>query len=365
MKISINAKLLKEALENNSTTTSKNNQNQILKGILFQTEGESLCLRSTNISTGYEKVLNCKVIEEGSFVISSETINRIFSSININEDSKAEIEFKENVCSIKVDNHSVEAKTLSFESFPALPDVVGENFKIDAQSLIYGLKQVVFSVAKTEIKPEISGVHVYSDVEQLVFVGTDSYRLSEKKIETKQTLPSLAFIIPEKNVKDIIKIFNENKNELEITVSKNSLSIKTPEEYFVTRLIEGNFPNYKQIIPQNPESVSVFLKEDISRSLKIVSFFSDKTEQITLECKETDINIFAQNFEIGSATENINADTKGENFTVKINSRYFEEFLSQTRDASVIVKFTSQNKPIIFQGIQDNNFLYLIMPSYR
>jgi DNA polymerase-3 subunit beta len=366
MKITLKASLLKEAIEDVGTTTSKNNQNPLLKGIYLQTEGNSLCLRSTNISTGFEKLVVANVEVEGSCVILAEVISRVFSNMSFGGSDMCELELEGDICKIKIGKHAVEVKTLPKEGFPGLPDVVGESFELSSETLVFGLKSVVFSVAKTEIKPEISGVHMYSFENQLVFVATDSYRLSEKKIEVGGIPENISVIIPEKNVKDIIKIFDKSKEKLTLTISQSSLAIKTEDgSYFITRLIEGKFPNYRQIIPSSPEAHVILLKEDVVRSLKIVSFFSDKTEQVTLECKPETITVFAQNFEVGSASETINATLKGEEFTIKVNSRYFEEFLSQVKDQSVVIKFTSQNKPIIFEGIDGNGFTYLVMPSYR
>jgi DNA polymerase III subunit beta len=365
MKLKIQTKKLKEAIDNANIATLKNNQNQTLKGIFLIAENNNLIIRATNISIGYEKTIPCDTETEGKLLIFADTLSRVFSSISFSDNSFCNIEKKDDLCTIKIENHSIELKTLDFATFPELPKNEGVKVGLNLQDIVFGLKSVVFSVAKTTIKPEISGVYVYTEGSEIIFVGTDSYRLSEKKIKTKTEMPEFEFIIPEKNVKDIIRLFSDNSEHISVQLSKNSLSFETKDEYFITRLIEGKFPNYRQIIPLAPISNSTFLKEDINKSLKIVSFFSDKTEQVTLDFKENSLNISALNLDIGSANEEMKANTKGDDFSVKINSRYLEEFISNVNENSLMFKFTAQNKPVVLQGLQDSSFTYLIMPSYK
>jgi DNA polymerase-3 subunit beta len=224
----------------------------------------------------------------------------------------------------------------------------------------------MYSVAKSEIKPEISGVFVKFVDNNIYFVATDAYRLAEKKIDLEDEVPELSFIIPEKNVKDMLRIVDNDYNgKLSLVISKNSLQIKENNTFFVSRLIEGNFPNYTQIIPSTPVSFAIFLKEDLVKSLRIVSFFSDKTQQISLNITEQNTEMEANNNEVGSTKETLSSTLKGDPFTLKINSKYLEEFLQNISDTSVVMKFTAQNKAIIVQGIQDTNYTYLLMPSYR
>jgi DNA polymerase-3 subunit beta len=110
---------------------------------------------------------------------------------------------------------------------------------------------------------------------------------------------------------------------------------------------------------------AIFLKEDLIKSLRIVSFFSDKTQQINLSVTENNSDMEASNNEVGSTKETLNSTLKGDSFAVKFNSKYLEEFLQNTSDTSIVLKYTAQNKAIIVQGIQDSNYTYLLMPSYR
>lgn len=366
MKIEINFEKFKEEIGKALVACMKSGSNPNLKGIYLEAVGGDLILRATNIDIGFESTLKCKVLEEGKFLILGEVLGRLLSTVNSRSTTNCLIEFSTGTCNISIEDHNFKLKTLAFENFPNLPKVEGVTFQVDNKTFLNGLKSVIYAVAKSEIKPEISGIYVKFIENQMFFVATDAYRLSEKKVEVDNELPDVSYIIPEKNVKDLLRIINNNySGNIELTVSKSSLQIRENDTFFVSRLIEGNFPNYTQIIPSTPVSFAIYLKEDLVRSLRIVSFFSDKTQQINLNVTEANTEMEASNTEVGSTKEVLNSTLKGDPFTVKLNSKYLEEFLANTTDSSVVIKYTAQNKAIIVQGIQDSNYTYLLMPSYR
>jgi DNA polymerase-3 subunit beta len=344
----------------------KTGSNPNLKGIYLEAGTNELLIRSTNIDIGFESTLVCKTHEEGKFLISGDVLGRLLGTVNSKSTDVCEIVYENNLCNIVLGTHNFKLKTLSFESFPTLPKVEGVSIHVDNKTFLSGLKSVVYSVAKSEIKPEISGIYVKFLDNNLFFVATDAYRLAEKKVNLEEEVPEIGFIIPEKNVKELFRIIdNDYDGKIDLLISKNSLQIKENNTYFVSRLIEGNFPNYTQIIPSSPVSFAIFLKEDLVKSLRIVSFFSDKTQQINLNISESGAQMEASNLEVGSTTESLNSTLKGEIFSIKLNSKYLEEFLASISDSSVVMKYTAQNKAIIVQGIQDSNYTYLLMPSYR
>ena len=366
MKVQINFEKFKKEINKAIVACMKTGSNPSFKGVFLETQNNQLLIRSTNIDIGFESTISCKTDMDGKFLILGDVLGRLLGNVNSKQASSCEIEFIDNICTISIDQHNFKLKTLSFENFPTLPKVEGVEIDVDNKTFLNGLKSVIYSVAKSEIKPEISGIFVKFTENNMFFVATDAYRLAEKKINLETEVADISFIIPEKNVKDMLRIIdNDFEGNIKLTISKNSLQIKENNTWLVSRLIEGNFPNYQQIIPSSPVSFAIFLKEDLFKSLKIVSFFSDKTQQINLNINEGVTEMEASNNEVGSTKETLNSTLKGEPFTVKLNSKYLEEFLSSISDTSVILKFTAQNKAIIVQGISDANYTYLLMPSYR
>lgn len=366
MKVQIQFDKFKREINKAIVACSKIGQNQNLKGIFFEALDGMLTIRSTNIDIGFESTIVCKVEIEGKFLVGGDVISRLLGTINTKNGANCQIEYSGNICTINIEDHNFKLKTLNFENFPNLPKVEGVDILVDKKVFINGMKSVIYSVAKSEIKPEISGVFVKFINENIYFVATDAYRLAEKKNNEDENFPEISMIIPANNVKDILRIIdNENEGKIELIISKNSLQIKDNNSFLVSRLIDGNFPNYSQIIPSTPVSFVIFLKEDLIKSLRIVSFFSDKTQQINLNITEENTTMEANNQDVGSTLETLKSTLKGEGFSVKLNSKYLEEFLGNINDTSVVLKFTAQNKAIIVQGISDGNYTYLLMPSYR
>ena len=375
MKIEVSFDKLKNVVGKAVNAVMKVGQNAALKGVYFEAGGENvnnLLIRSTNIDIGFETTILCKVEREGKFLISGEVLGRLLTTVNTRIEDVCILDFTNNVLNVKIGKHEFSLKTLSFESFPNLPKVEGVEIVLDKNVFLGGLRSVVYSVAKSEIKPEISGVYVkmgIGNANEIVFVATDAYRLAEKKYILETELPELSFILPEKNIKELLKIFGEDVGnegkKITLTISKNSVQMQIDNLFVVTRLIEGNFPNYTQIIPTTPVSFSVYLKEDFIKSLRLVSFFTEKTNQILLNVTEVGSEIEASSQEVGNTKEFISSTLKGEVFSMKINAKYLEEFLQNLTDQSIVVKYTAQNKAIIVQGLQDANYTYLLMPSYR
>lgn len=367
MKIKITFDKLKHEIGKATQAVAKSGQNTALKSIFFKTEINSLVIRSTNIDIGYESVSPVEVQREGEFSILGDVISRLLNTVNPKASTDCFLDYFDNKLIISVDSHTFNLKTTDSTGFPKLPDVVGREFSIDAGLFLNGLKSVVFSVAKSDLKPEISGVYVHLQGDVVTFVATDAYRLCERKIKIEGAeFEETKCIIPEKNVREIVRLFEEyTKSELKVVLSKNSLLLQIGNTYVVSRLIEGNFPNYLQIIPTDPVSFAVFLKEDLVKSLKIVSFFGDKTSQINLTVEGDKSFLEATSLDIGAAREEVATTLKGEGFQIKMNSKYLEEFLQIIPDQSIILKFAAQNKAIITQGLSDSSYTYLLMPSYR
>lgn len=373
MKISLSFERLKDVVGKAVNATMKTGQNATLKGVYFEAsqEAQNLLVRATNIDIGFETTIPAKVQQGGKFLIVGEVLGRLLSTVVVKGEDNCDLILENNLLTVKIGKHEFTLKTLSFETFPNLPKVEGVDLVLDKKNFLGGMRSVVYAVAKSEIKPEISGVFVKfggGANNEMVFVATDAYRLAEKKYVLEEEFPEISFILPEKNIKEILKICGDGSGSLQklnVVISKNSIQIQDGDLYLVTRLIEGNFPNYVQIIPTTPVSFSVYLKEDLLKSLRLVSFFTEKTNQIVLNVNQEGSEIEASSQEVGNTKEQINSTLKGEDFNMKINAKYLEEFLQNLTDQSVVVKYTAQNKAIIVQGLQDANYTYLLMPSYR
>lgn len=365
MKFITKNKNIKKVISNLSRIANKNISFPILENILFIGSGKTLKLRATNINIGAEVEVFGKLENEGVLAVSGSVL---FNLIN-NLDDEDEIIFSENSGNLKIEtgNNTILIKSVSHEDFPTIPIVDGLSISIPIDILNNGIKSVINSAATSEIRPEISSVYFYSNENNIFFVATDSFRLSEKKIKAKIENEITGIIIPFKNCLDISRILSEYKGDVLITWNENQLSFSVENIYLTTRIINGNYPDYKQIIPKTSTTDTVFLLKDLEKVIKISNIFSDKFNQITFEInpKNKSCFLYSKNNDLGEQKSLVNCVMKGEEINVSINFKYLMDALNVINSDSIEFGFNGNNKPIIIKGVNDNSFTYLIMPMIR
>lgn len=365
MKIETTLEKIKKALIIVERMTGKNLTLPVLNSILIITQGNKLILRSTNLSIGAEISIPVKVIEEGVVAVKGDIISSMFS--NINTDSNIVFSQQDNNLNIKTKNNNIILKTLPYEDFPTLPIVEGETCLIPVNKLIEGLKSVYFSASSSDIKPEIGSVYIYPEDDNLVFVATDSFRLAEKKVKIKQNLDFNGILIPFKNTIELIRVFENETGDVKIVFNKNQASFSIDNIYITSRVVDGVFPDYKQIIPKQPTTEVVILKQDIINALKVANVLSDKFNQITFRIipKEKKFEIESRNTDVGENITLVAGALKGEEVIASFNYRYILDSFQSISADSVTFELTGSNKAMVIRPISDNTFLYLIMPMNR
>ena len=368
MKLECSIEKLKDAISKAERITSKNSTLPILNSILLITEGKSLKLRATNLSLGIEIEIPAKVEQEGITAVEGSVLANIFS--NIYQTEKVLLELVENNLSIKTNTSNILIKSYPHEDFPTIPAVSGKSFTLQIKKFIEGIKSVAYSSAVSDIKPEISSVYIYSEPEEdyLIFVSTDSFRLAEKKIIVKKINGFPGILIPFKNISEIIRLFSDDSSgDIKINFSKNQISLSTDTIYLTSRIIDGTFPDYKQIVPKEHTTEVIVLKADLLNALKLTNIFSDKFNQatLTIKPKEKLFELKAKNVDIGENKTLISTSISGEDVEVSFNLKYFVDCFQSIYQDSVTIHLSGDNKPIIIRGSSDISFTYLIMPMNR
>ncbi len=344
----------------------KNHSLPIINCILLEATKNSLRIRSTNLDLGIEITVPVKVLEEGSVAVPAGILGMFLSSLHT--DKAVTLETKDNTLFVFSQKNSTQIKTQSVEDFPTLPMVSNEKlFKINPQDFINGLKSVWYSSSVSSMKSELSSVYIYSDDDSLVFVATDSFRLAEKKIKNQKIKEFNHLLIPFKNIPEIIRVLENTSNEVEICVEKNQISFTYEYIYLTSRVIDGVFPDYKQIIPKNFTTEVVMLKQDFVNSLKTANIFSNKLNQINIKALPSKkiFELQTKNSDIGENTNSIDAVFIGEDIDINFNYKYVVDCLQSIDSESISLNFTGMNKPMVIFGVSDKSFLYLVMPMNR
>lgn len=365
MKLECEIEKLKSGINQVEKITGKNLTLPVLNSILLTASNKLLTLRSTNLSLGIEIKIPAKIEKDGIIAISGSVLNDIFSNIFQNE--SVHIESVDGNLLIKTKKSKIKLKGQDYTDFPTIPIVSGESFNLEAKKLTEGIKSVYYSSSLSDIKPEISSVYIYSDEDSLVFVSTDSFRLAEKKIKIKGFKEIPGILIPFKNVSEILRVFGEVQGEIKICFNKNQISFNNDDIYLTSRIIDGVFPDYRQIIPKESKTNVVVLKQDLLNALKLSNIFSDKFNQLNLSIKpkEKIFELSSNNNDIGENKTYLDTAISGENIELGFNYKYFIDCFQSINTDSISIKFNQSLKPIIVSGTSDNSFIYLIMPMNK
>jgi DNA polymerase III subunit beta len=332
---------------------------------LEATTDNKLIIKSTNLDIGLEIETKIKTIEKGVVAVPANILLGVLSSI---KDNDLVFETKENNIKIFSKKNSAIIKCLPHEDFPSIPKLKElKSIKINCHELISGFKSVWYSASNSNIKPELSSVYIYKNDTNLVFVSTDSFRLAEKKINTKTPIDFPQTLIPYKNVSEIIKLFEDYNGEISIVFEKNQAAFITDDIYIVSRIIDGSFPDYKQIIPKTFTTSATILKNDFINSIKTSNIFSDSLNQVKLKVniKNKSLDIESKNNDIGEYKESINASVSGNETELNFNNRYVTDCIQSIPSDSLVLNFGGVGKPLIINGSNDKSFLYIVMPMNR
>ncbi|PIP68942.1 DNA polymerase III subunit beta [Candidatus Nomurabacteria bacterium CG_4_9_14_0_2_um_filter_32_10] len=365
MKIECGIEKIKNGILQVEKITGKNLTLPILSSILLIASGKSLKLRATNLSLGVEIEIPAKVEKEGIVAVSGTTLAGIFSNIFQNENIYLEEEGGNLL--IKTKKSKIKLKGQTHDDFPTIPIVNGKTFEIESKKLVDGIKSVYYSSSLSDIKPEISSVYIYSNEDNLVFVSTDSFRLAEKKIKTKIVEEISGMLVPFKNIPEILRIFGDIQGVIKVCFNKNQISFSSDNVYLTSRIIDGVFPDYRQIIPKEFEVEAIILKQDLLNALKLSNIFSDKFNQINLliKPKEKIFELSSQNNDIGENKTYLDAVLKGKDAVLGFNYKYFFDCFQSINTDSISIRLNQSSKPMVISGSSDNSFTYLIMPMNR
>jgi DNA polymerase-3 subunit beta len=346
--------------------TGKNITLPILSCILLEAHDSVLTIKATNLDLGIEISLPVKVIKPGKVAVSGSVLYNFIS--NITNDKNITLEVVNENLKISTKHNQSVIKAFPVDDFPNIPKVSKEKtFTFNVPGLINGFKSVMYSSSVSTIRPVLSSVFMFSEEEGVVFVSTDSFRLSEKRIGVKKHKDFNQILIPFKNVGEIIRTLEDIKEDVVVCLNENQISFSYEDLYITSRVIDGVFPDYKQIIPKETKTEVIVLKQDLISSLRISNIFSDKFSQVTFQInpKEKTFKITTKNMDVGENINNLDAVIKGEELSIGFNYKYIIDCFQSITGDTVSLSFSDTNKPMVVRGVGDKSFLYLVMPMNK
>lgn len=360
MKVITNQKNLNKALGLAEKIVGKNVSLPILNNILIKTENGRLKISATNLEMGINCYIGAKIEEIGEITVPA----RIFSDfINSVSDEKVSLISKNNILTVNSEKYKTQIYGLSGEDFPIIPKIKeGILTTIQSGVLKDALESVIDSVAISETRPELSGIYVSANNQGMSFVATDSFRLAEKIISHKNE-KNTAFILPRNAATEVIRICSEFEGSVLIKVNENQISFSTEDFEMVSRLVEGNYPDYKKVIPEKILAKAVAEKEAIERAIRLAGLFSSNMADIKVIFTEKEAEVLSKNSGKGEIKARVAIALKNSPFDISVNYRYLLDGLKVLKNNKVVIKFTGQGNPVIIQSEkEDEGLLCLVMP---
>ncbi len=370
MKVNILREDIKKGISIVGRATSKSFTLPVLSNILISAEKNFLKLSATNLEIGIKYWILAKIEKEGKLLVPAKTINSLISFIDT---PQVEILGDKKDLLLQTKNYKTKIKGLNPEDFPIIPKVENDKYvEVLNKTLVESLDQVVESASLSNTRPEISGILFKFEKDSLKIVGTDSFRLAEKTITLKQGIENASFILPQRTARELSGILSENpEKNLKIYISNSQVIFENEMEetehpllQIVSRLIEGEFPNYQEIIPQEFKTEIVIKKDDFMREIKKASVFVNKINEVRFRVSpdNNSLEIVAQNPEVGNSRSIIKGEIKGVKMEASFNYKFLLNGLSSIKTPELKFLLTSEEGPAIMRPVGKEDFFYIVMP---
>ncbi len=367
MKVILFRDNLKDGLSVTERAVSDSSNLPILKNVLLKTFDNKIKLVTTNLELAITKLISGKVIEEGCLTIPFHTFYNI---VNNTTHERINLEKIDNNFIFKTDNYEAKIQGIHEDEFPIIPKLENTDSYIEIDPIILkdAISKVINAAQISDIRPEISGILFDFQLTILKLVATDSFRLAEKILNGNQFKfnfdKSFKVIVPLKTIQEVVRVFS-NDVPIRISLDNNQVLFKNSTTEVISRLIEGNYPDYEQIIPKSIETEVVLNKNHFVNSVKLVSNFSGKTNDIRLATRNNQktLEIYSLNQLLGENNYLIPSKIQGVDFEgVAFNWRYLLDGLKVMEGENIFFGNNGNNKPSLIRPIDDKSYFYILMP---
>ena len=336
---------------------------QILAGIMVRAAAGKLYLSATDMEISIRDSVEAQVEEEGAVVVPGRLlvdIVRLLPAGDVTLEHRAD----EGVARLTCGSASYQLNTYAAEDFPRLPEIEPESaFTVDREVFLDTIARVGRSASRDESRPVLTGILVRFEGEKLVMAATDSYRLSVKET----SLPGgpgleLEAIVPARALQELARAGQSAESDtIEIGVQENQIVFGVDGVWLTARRIDGQFPNYKQLLPEQFEAEVQLPREELLDVVRRTGLLAQRKSPLRLRFAEGELTVSAQTQDVGEARESLPAGYDGEAMEIGFNAEFLRDGLESVTDDTVRIKLISPLRPGLLHGESDD-FLYLIMP---
>jgi len=368
MKLSVDKKDLLNVISRAQNIVEKRNTMPILVNVLLEAKGEGLRAFATDLEVSLTDEIKASVKSAGKVAVNAKSLFEIIKEL---PEGKIDLERKDNNWLKITQNRAVfNMVGISPEEYPVFPTFTTQEFvKMDGGTLKEMIEKTIYSVSTDETRYHLNGVYleVRPDKESAAYrmVATDGHRLSliDRKITSSIPKNTQGVIVPRKGLHEIRKLLESVEESVEVAIEGAQLVVRHGTTVLMVRLIEGKYPNYQQLIPQNLKEHFLVQREALLASLKRVSLLSNsKSKGVTFSLSNGKMEVTSNNPELGDAKEEIEVEYKGKDIKIGFNARYVLDVLASMSDDIVRVELNDQLSPGIVRPQDDKSYTCVVMP---
>jgi DNA polymerase III subunit beta len=366
LKITVPKDELVQALGVVSRAVSSRTSVQILSGILLEASGGAggaigeLRVAATDMELSLRATIAAQIDGDGSIVLPGKTlvdIARLLPSDEVTIEHRP----SESVVHVTAGSASYTLHTYNPEDFPRLPDVTSvQTFPVERESLLETIQRVARAASRDESRPVLTGILVQFAGGTLTMAATDSYRLAVKETELSSKAPDLEAIVPGRALTELARIASAG-DSIDVGVHENQVVFGTEGIWLTTRRIDGQFPNYRQLLPEQFEHELTLPRTELLEVVRRASVMIQRATPLQLRFAEGEITVIARTHEVGESQESMPAPYSGETLEIGFNADFLREGLESVDGDDIRFKLISPLRPAVLQGDGDE-FTYLVMP---
>lgn len=366
MKFTVNKDLFQSAVAKAERITGKNLSLPVLRCALIEASGKTVKIRTTNLDLGMEIELAATVEKGGVVAIPADILNTFLTSSR--GEGTISFELSDGHIKVLAPHSTTNITVYPHEDFPILPKVEDiELFTVSSSEFAAALRSVWWSATVSSIKPELSSVYVCGNGDELCCVATDSFRLAEKKVRARAGKGFESILIPLKNAGEMIRHLEGHTGDVVVRGNTHQISCVLGDIYLTSRVIDGTFPDYTQILPKEHQTEIIALKQDVLDALKQLRIFSDQFNKLTISVdpKAKKCVLKTTNTEVGDSTIELDGALSGDALDIHFNHSYVLDALQAIHTDSVALQFGGVGKPLTMRSVGDQSFVYIVMPMNR
>lgn len=364
MELTVTQENFSRALSTVGRVASSRTQLPILNNILLRTDGNRLLIAATDLELAATQYIGAKITKPGALTVPARLITEFVSSL---PRESIDIKVVNNSIHLSSGNYKSVINGVDADDFPELPTIDEKgsvNYSINAEEFKQAVSQTIITASNDSSRPILTGVYWHSHEGFIYLAGTDGYRLSERKlVETKS---EVAAIIPTQTLQEALRTLTDDVDVVEILFDESQVRFRINEAEVISRLIDGNFPDYRQLVPQSSDNTAVIDRQELVRVTKIASLFSrDAGGSITLTINNDNSTVLMHSItsELGENTSEVAASEVAGDGSITLNSRYLADALNVIDAKQVVIGFNGKLSPFLLKSSDPKtNYYHIVMP---